>query len=296
MACGSTDDGLETLARQESQTDASRAAIELAQRTLSWHSRLPFSVSFLLKNRRSYWIAGGALALLVLVTLIGIEAFHSPANSDSSSQAAQSAVNPSPPETAEILLQSAPINGDRATNRGRHVAGNNQDERRGLEKASKVEVLANNGNPAATDSVASKFSLPASSHPQAPGGDPNSDQAPSIPLAANSADPGGLFGPSATMPKLSPTISQGMTGGVLDHRVNPVYPPGALAMKLEGEVVLAAVVTKTGEVRDVKLVKGSPILARAAMDAVKQWHYKPYRLNGEPLESQTEITVQFHAK
>ena len=67
-------------------------------------------------------------------------------------------------------------------------------------------------------------------------------------------------------------------------------------MKLEGEVVLAAVITKSGQVRDLKLVKGSPILGRAAMDAVKQWHYQPYRLNGQPLESQTEIRIRFHAQ
>jgi protein TonB len=65
-------------------------------------------------------------------------------------------------------------------------------------------------------------------------------------------------------------------------------------MKLEGEVVLAATITKKGRVRDLKLLKGSPILGQAAMDAVKQWRYLPYRLNGQTLESQTEITVQFH--
>jgi TonB family protein len=66
-------------------------------------------------------------------------------------------------------------------------------------------------------------------------------------------------------------------------------------MKLEGEVVLAATITKTGQVRDLKLLSGSPILGRAAIDAVKQWHYQPYRLNNEPLESQTQITVRFRA-
>jgi TonB family protein len=289
MACGSKpDDGLDGLVRQGFR------AIEPTARSFSWRNRLRFPLSFL-KNRRSYWIAGGGLASLILVALISIEAFHSSANRDDSRQAAQSTVNPSPPETAEILLQSAAGSGDRQTKRARHVVNNNENEHGGLEKASKIEVLASNGKPATHESVASEMSSTVSGHSQA-GEDLNSDQAPSLPLAENSTDPGGLFGASAMMPRLSPAISQGMTGGILDHRVNPVYPPGALAMKLEGQVVLAAVVTKTGEVRDVRLVKGSPILARAAMDAVKQWHYKPYRLNGEPLESQTEITVQFHAK
>jgi TonB family protein len=294
MACASKpDDGLVDLPRTNAPEILVPHAPESAPRSNSWPSRLPFPVS-LLKNRRGYWIAGGGQAMLLLLTLIGVEAFHSSTNSDARKQAAQPTVKLSAPETAEIELQ--PSVGNQA-NRGRHIANNqNEDERHGLQKASKVEVLNSRGDATSGDhdSGALKFSSNVEAHPQTSSGDP--DLAPVLPQSANSIAPEGLLIPDQTMPKLSPAISQGVTGGILDHRVNPVYPPGALAMKLEGDVVLAAVITKTGQVRDLKLVRGSPVLARAAMDAVKQWHYQPYRLNGEPLESQTEITVQFHAK
>jgi TonB family protein len=301
MACAAKPgDGLIDLAREPSRTNASEVhpppPAESTQQQTSWPSRLPFPVSFL-KDRRSYWIAGGGLAMLLLLTLIGVSAFHSSANGDRAKQAAQSTVNPPVPETAEIQFQSSPGDVGHQNNRARHTANNqNEDERHGLQKASRVEVLNGRRNTTSNDpdSGALKFAPDVEGHPQTSSVDP--DSAPALSQSANSIAPEGLLVPAETMPKLSPAISQGVTGGILDHRVNPVYPQGALAMKLEGEVVLAAVITKTGEVRDLRLVRGSPVLARAAMDAVKQWHYQPYRLNGEPLESQTEITVQFHAK
>jgi TonB family protein len=266
-------------------------ATEATPESNSWPGRLPFPLSFL-KDRRGFWIAGGGVAMVLLLTLAGVVAFHSSTNSAGTQQAAQSTVKPSAPETAEIELQ--PSTGNKG-NGERHIA-NNQSESHTLQKASRVEVLNNRGNAPSNDgdSGSLKFSPDVESHRQTSNGD--SDPAPPLSQAANSIPPEGLLVPVETMPKLSPAISQGVTGGILDHRVNPIYPPGALAMKLEGDVVLAAVITKTGQVRDLKLVRGSPVLARAAMDAVKQWHYQPYRLNGEPLESQTEITVQFHAK
>ena len=62
---------------------------------------------------------------------------------------------------------------------------------------------------------------------------------------------------------------------------------------LEGPVLLQAVITENGTVQDLKVVRGQPILARAAVDAVRQWRYRPYRLNGKPVRMQTEITIDF---
>jgi protein TonB len=102
--------------------------------------------------------------------------------------------------------------------------------------------------------------------------------------------------PAPTLPKLALPISQGISGGALQHRVKPIYPSGAIAQNLEGAVVVAATITKTGDVRDPKLLRGDPILGQAALLAVRQWHYQPYRLDGQPVEMETEITVQFKAK
>jgi periplasmic protein TonB len=88
-------------------------------------------------------------------------------------------------------------------------------------------------------------------------------------------------------------VSQGVSQGLLAKRVQPVYPSQAMQMRLQGAVLLDAKIGKDGSIVSVKRVSGDALLARAATDAVKQWKYKPYYLNGEPVEIDTEITVNF---
>jgi protein TonB len=88
-------------------------------------------------------------------------------------------------------------------------------------------------------------------------------------------------------------ISQGVSQGLLIKKVSPSYPKAALSMRMEGNVELMATISKTGGISRVKVLSGDPLLARSASDAVKQWKYKPYLLNGEPVEIQTEVTVKF---
>jgi len=88
-------------------------------------------------------------------------------------------------------------------------------------------------------------------------------------------------------------VSQGVTQGLLVHRVQPSYPPLARQARIQGTVVLQAVISKDGSIQGLRLVSGHPMLAPAAIDAVKQWRYKPYILNGEPVEVETQITVNF---
>ena len=88
-------------------------------------------------------------------------------------------------------------------------------------------------------------------------------------------------------------ISQGVSQGLLIKKVQPVYPQNALAMHVEGAVEVLATISKTGSISAVKVLKGESLLARAATDAVRQWKYKPYQLNGEPVEIQTQITINF---
>jgi protein TonB len=88
-------------------------------------------------------------------------------------------------------------------------------------------------------------------------------------------------------------VSAGVTSGLLVRKVNPVYPPLARQARISGTVVLRAVISKEGAIENLSLVSGHPMLAPAAIDAVKQWRYKPYLLNGEPVEVDTEVQVNF---
>jgi periplasmic protein TonB len=88
-------------------------------------------------------------------------------------------------------------------------------------------------------------------------------------------------------------VSAGVTSGLLIRKVNPVYPPLARQARISGTVVLRAVISKDGSIENLSLVSGHPMLAPAAIDAVKQWKYKPYLLNGEPVEVDTEVQVNF---
>jgi protein TonB len=87
----------------------------------------------------------------------------------------------------------------------------------------------------------------------------------------------------------SPEASRGQ----LVHQEKPVYPPLARQARIQGTVVLKALISKTGDIEGLHLVSGHPMLAPAAIVAVKQWKYKPYLLNGEPVEVETTINVNF---
>jgi len=80
---------------------------------------------------------------------------------------------------------------------------------------------------------------------------------------------------------------------MLIKKVPPTYPSNALRLRIEGTVELLATISKNGEITHIKVVSGDSQLTKAATDAVKQWKYKPYLLNGEPVEIQTQVTINF---
>jgi protein TonB len=112
---------------------------------------------------------------------------------------------------------------------------------------------------------------------------------------ASSGPPPDLVGsgkaPTPVLQRLN--ISQGVSQGLLVKKVDPIYPVTAMHMHIEGAVQLAATISKSGDISDVKVLSGDQQLTRAATDAVKRWKYKPYLLNGEPVEIQTQITINF---
>jgi TonB family protein len=88
-------------------------------------------------------------------------------------------------------------------------------------------------------------------------------------------------------------VPEGVATGLLIKKVAPEYPNVARQARVQGQVVMKAVIDKNGDIADLTLVSGHPMLAPAAFAAVKQWKYKPYTRNGEPVEVETEITVSF---
>ncbi len=88
-------------------------------------------------------------------------------------------------------------------------------------------------------------------------------------------------------------ISQGVTKGLLIQKIEPKYPLLALQARIWGEVILKAIITKDGEIKELELVSGHPMLTAAAIAAVRQWRFHPYLLNGEPIEVETTVTVTF---
>jgi periplasmic protein TonB len=88
-------------------------------------------------------------------------------------------------------------------------------------------------------------------------------------------------------------VSQGVSNGLLIKKVQPNYPPLARQARIQGQVVLHAEISKEGTIQNLQLVSGHAMLAPAAIEAVKQWRYKPYLLNGEPVAVETEVIVNF---
>src|SRR5208337_1414197 len=88
-------------------------------------------------------------------------------------------------------------------------------------------------------------------------------------------------------------VSSGVSTGLLIRKVSPNYPQLAKQARIQGQVVLQAEISKDGTITNLQLISGHPMLAPAAIEAVKQWRYKPYLLNGEPVAVETQVIVNF---
>jgi TonB family protein len=88
-------------------------------------------------------------------------------------------------------------------------------------------------------------------------------------------------------------VSQVVSAGLLVKKVQPQYPANAKDARIQGQVVLQAEIDKDGNIESLSLISGHPMLAPAAIEAVKQWKYKPYLLNGQPVKVETQIVVTF---
>jgi periplasmic protein TonB len=94
-------------------------------------------------------------------------------------------------------------------------------------------------------------------------------------------------------PRAPASVSQGVMRGLLVFDPKPVYPPVAVAIHTQGAVVLEALISRTGSIENLRVVSGPPLLRQAALDAVRQWRYRPFLLNGQPVEVETTVNVVF---
>lgn len=115
----------------------------------------------------------------------------------------------------------------------------------------------------------------------------------------NAAGPGSQIGGHSTHPDVrqaapsTARVSRGVMEGMLIYKVLPVYPSIGRAIRAQGTVVLQATISRAGTIENLHAVGGPPVLQQAALDAVKQWRYRPYLLNGEPVEVETTVNVEF---
>jgi protein TonB len=124
-----------------------------------------------------------------------------------------------------------------------------------------------------------------------------------VPGSTGAGDPKGILGsignPSnPVMPRTpEPTVHtlrlSHMSEGDLIHKVQPEYPALARSARIQGPVVLQAVISRQGTIENLRVITGPPMLVRSALDAVSQWRYRPYILNNEPVEVETQIIVNF---
>lgn len=106
----------------------------------------------------------------------------------------------------------------------------------------------------------------------------------------------GIVSTNVAVPKPAPgalLISEGVTQGLLIKKIAPVYPAAAMKLRKQGSVELLATVSKSGAITKLQVLQGDSVLAHAAVDAVRQWKYRPFLLNAEPVEIETQITIKF---
>ncbi len=223
---------------------------------------------------------------------------------------------PSKPETAEISVASENASAAKAELPAAKTSAKSSGSKKAILGAAAVVLIAAGGyevwiqggqlgiwgEPARTTTAPAHAAASATTHavPEAasvPAGALSSSTSTAKPtpsVAANSASIPAAAVATAPLPQpmnVSPEISQAL----LLKKTQPAYPPNALPSHLEGAVKLSATISPAGDVSAVKVISGDPLLAPAAVDAVKQWKYKPYVLSGTPIAIQTPVTVNFKA-
>jgi TonB family protein len=270
---------LGSTAKRPSASDVNIAAYMAADATA--HSQT--------KPRVPYPVLIG-LAVFVVACVVGWWSFHHTA-ADASTQPTPAPVTASVatiPETA-ALPKPAGAKPNPATSVGEPDDLNTKSKRESLTKAASLDRI---------ESASREVTKPIRVVSPEPTSPSDSDTAPAL-AGLGTANAKGtevvssLLTARVSVPQRATPISQGVTPGEIERKINAVYPAQARSVRQQGTVVLQALITEEGSVKDVTVVSGPPLLRQAASDAVKQWKYKPYRLNGQPVAIQTQIKVEF---
>jgi periplasmic protein TonB len=250
----------------------------------------------------------GVVALVALITLayFGWTQFgqsHSGTTPQQTTPAAQPAPQDNPSPQLAPMSSPAPaptMTVERAsTSTTEHVPKSLPAQTSKASVIDEPQQITLNGEPTVNKTSEAPLRVKAAAPSAKP--QPQTEEAaaqPPSPLGMKSSDGANLSSllpaPNTSRPTLARVkLSQGISQGLLIKRVAPKYPSAALQMHLEGTVQIEARIDKEGIVTNPKVVKGDHILAAAALDAVRQWRYKPYYLDGEPVEVETEITINF---
>ncbi len=240
------------------------------------------------KRGRSYWIAGGiALALLLVSAVIWI----------SLSDADGEGIASEPPSQPQTVSQENPRQPALPATNWKPAAGRVQVRPRGTARGGIIENAATvEPEPLAGSEVPSPGFKPDGTGISQPSHD--SEISPPLPpeIAANAPDTAAmaaLVSAPVTLPAADLAISRGVTEAVLIHNVTPVYPEQAHIMHLGGTVVLEETITEDGSTRDLKVISGPPLLAKAAIEAVRRWRYRPSQLNGKAVAVQKQVSIVF---
>jgi len=241
-----------------------------------------------------YRLAAGGLLLLVVLGGVAWMSLRSHGSTNGSAQSVQAASNSTVPPlmaadtAAESSLTISPsLTVSSSRNRGTSTKNSADAGAKNLiRRASNSEVM--DRRDPETDAITPvPDAQPASAAEDVPAPD-------AVDLRASAGEaPKILMGSQPALPAVALRMSQGVSGGSLAHRVTPIYPQQARQLRVEGAVTLDATVGEDGNVHEVKVLKGDRILAQAASDAVRQWRYQPFQLNGKPISMHTQITIQF---
>jgi len=281
------------------------------------------ALAFLGTRSRPFVLGGVGLVAILLLVLVIYLGWHGPDEADGKAHVGppSSLVNATTANTATVHLpdkrppDNDPIWKENPGGESLIPSGGKPLAGTPVKFASKVDVVAGKKTQAGRSradrspllaDVAANVAVPhevpnsqIGSHTDSHSTDSPSDDttsAESPPILAGAASQSAsdeVLSAKASLPGLSAPVSRKVSGGQLVHRVEPVYPAQALLSRLEGKVILAAMVMEDGTVSDVKIVEGSPDLAPAAVDAVKHWRYKPFELDGKPVKSEIAISVEF---
>lgn len=251
------------------------------------------AVAYLGEGKRRYWTVAVTLALL-LISAAAWKTWRKPASAAATGgQITQSEATPALTSAsavgAELTWKPSPA---------RPLNSNHSGARPEVQQSAKAEVpdVVSDTQTSSVSSTKIQDLTVADTVKRAVLTDSESATTEAPQLSASNLDNrkiGTLLSVPVSLPKFGPPISQGVTAGVLEHQVAPIYPRQALPLRIEGPVVLDATVNENGLLEDVKVVSGHALLAQAAIDAVRQWRYRPYLLNGKPVRMQTKITVNF---